>query len=77
MQAQRCQVPAVVLFAGASTEAGKDAALNAVPGDVTDLSEKMSALYKDELLRSRLLDHISRVPSWDDAAGQLGQAITA
>ncbi|WP_346316704.1 glycosyltransferase [Chitinophaga sp. YIM B06452] len=77
LQAQRCQVPAVVIYAGASTEAGKDAALNAVPGDVTDLSEKMSALYKDELLRSRLLDHISRVPSWDDAAGELGRIITA
>ncbi|RPD40434.1 glycosyltransferase [Chitinophaga barathri] len=77
LQAQRCQVPGIVIFAGASTEAGGDAALNAVPGDVTDLSEKMSALYKDELLRSRLLDHIGRIPSWDDAAGQLGQIITA
>lgn len=77
LQAQRCQVPAVVLFAGASPEAGKDAALNAVPGDITDLSEKMSALYKDELLRSRLLDHMRRVPSWDEAAGQLGQVVTA
>lgn len=77
LQAKRCQVPSVVVFAGASTEAGGDAALNAVPGDITDLSEKMSALYKDELLRGRLLDHIGRVPDWDEAADRLGQVITA
>ncbi len=75
--AQRCEVPGVVLYAGASPEAGKDAALNAVPGDVTDLSEKMSALYKDEMLRSRLLAHVTKVGSWDDAAGTLGQMITS
>lgn len=74
---QKCQVPAVALYAGASPEAGRDAALNAVAEDVTDLSEKMSALYKDEMLRSRLLNHIGRVPSWDDAAETLGQIVTS
>ncbi len=74
---QKCQVPAVALYAGASPEAGGDAALNSVPDDVTDLSEKMSALYKDEMLRSRLLNHIGRVPSWDDAAETLGQMVTS
>lgn len=74
---QKCKVPAVALYAGASPEAGQDAALNSVPDDVTDLSEKMSALYKDEMLRSRLLNHIGHVPSWDDAAETLGQIVTA
>src|SRR5690606_26726896 len=32
--ALRCQVPAVVIYAGAATEAGGDAALNAVGGDI-------------------------------------------
>ncbi|WP_423736786.1 glycosyltransferase [Chitinophaga caseinilytica] len=74
---QKCQVPAVALYAGASPEAGRDAALNSMPDDVTDLSEKMSALYKDEMLRSRLLNHMARVPSWDDAAETLGQIVTS
>lgn len=74
---QKCQVPAVALYAGASPEAGQDAALNSVPDDVTDLSEKMSALYKDEMLRSRLLNHMGHVPSWDNAAETLGQIVTS
>lgn len=73
--ALRCDVPVVTLYAGAAPEAGGDAALNALPGDVTDLSEKMGALYKDELLRGRLLAHITRVPGWEDAACALGNTI--
>jgi glycosyltransferase involved in cell wall biosynthesis len=73
--ALRCQVPAIALYAGASAEAGGDAALNAVPDDITDLSEKMGALYKDEMLRSRLLSHITRTESWDDAALELGRVL--
>lgn len=75
--ALRCEVPAVVIHAGASPEAGGDAALNAVAGDITDLSEKMGALYKDELLRSRLMAHIPRISSWDEAAVMLGRTITS
>ncbi|SIO48701.1 glycosyltransferase [Chitinophaga niabensis] len=74
--ALRCQVPAVALYAGASPEAGGDAALNAVPDDITDLSEKLGALYKDEMLRSKLLAHITRAESWDEGALQLGRIIT-
>lgn len=75
--ALRCQVPAVALYAGASPEAGGDASLNAVPDDITDLSEKLGALYKDEMLRSKLLAHIVRTESWDEAAVQLGKVITS
>lgn len=74
--ALRCDVPVVALYAGAAPEAGGDAALNAVPEDITDLSEKMGALYKDELLRGRLLAHITRVPGWEAAARALGNTIT-
>jgi alpha-1,3-rhamnosyl/mannosyltransferase len=73
--ALRCDVPAVALYAGAAPEAGGDATLNALPDDVTDLSEKMGALYKDELLRGRLLAHITPVPGWEDAARALGSTI--
>lgn len=73
--AQRCDVPVVALYAGAAPEAGGDAALNALPADITDLSEKMGALYKDELLRGRLLAHITRVPGWEEAAKALGGSI--
>lgn len=75
--ALRCQVPAVTLYAGASPEAGGDASLNAVPDDITDLSEKLGALYKDEMLRSKLLSHITRTESWDEGALQLGRIITS
>lgn len=75
--ALRSDVPVVALYAGATPEAGGDSALNALPDDITDLSEKMSALYKDELLRGRLLAHITRVPDWDDAARALGNSITS
>lgn len=73
--ALRSQVPAVVINAGAAPEAGGDASLKAVAGDITDLSEKMGALYKDELLRSRLLAHTQQIPSWDVAARDLGNII--
>ncbi|AWO01225.1 hypothetical protein DLD77_05735 [Chitinophaga alhagiae] len=73
--ALRCDVPVVTLYAGAAPEAGGDAALNALPNDISDLSEKMGALYKDELLRGRLLAHITRVPDWEQAARTLGNTI--
>lgn len=73
--ALKSQVPGVVLYAGANTEAGGDAMLNAVPDDVSDLAEKMSALYKDEQLRSRLIAHIQPVNNWNDAATVLGRLV--
>ncbi|MGX5819966.1 glycosyltransferase [Chitinophaga lutea] len=76
-EALRCEVPAVALYAGATPEAGGDAALHALPEDVGDLAEKMGALYKDELLRSRLLTHAGHVPGWEDAARALGETVTA
>ena len=53
--ALRCQVPVIALDSAAAREAGGDAVLYADPASLDDLSEKMSLLYKDEQLRSRLL----------------------
>ncbi|RFS23991.1 glycosyltransferase family 1 protein [Chitinophaga silvatica] len=71
LAAQRCKVPVIALDSPAAREAGGEAVLYVDPSSQEDLSEKMSLLYKDEMLRSRLLDKegtIQPYTSWEKAA---------
>ncbi|NSL89733.1 glycosyltransferase family 4 protein [Chitinophaga sp. Mgbs1] len=78
--AQRCKVPVIALEGVAAREAGGDTALYTDPANVDDLAEKMSLLYKDEQLRSRLLAMDSPVKtrdSWEQAAERLWSVLVS
>lgn len=53
--ALRCEVPVVAMESVAAREAGGEAVLYTNPDDLSDLAEKMSLVYKDEQLRSQLI----------------------
>jgi glycosyltransferase involved in cell wall biosynthesis len=66
LAAQAAQVPVVALSGGTGEDAGGEAALYAEVDNIDDLAEKMGALYKDEMLRNRLL---AKIPAADPNAG--------
>ncbi|WP_295127261.1 glycosyltransferase [uncultured Chitinophaga sp.] len=79
LAAQRAEVPVVAFDTDVAREAGGDAALYAEADDITGLAEQMGALYKDEMLRNRLLANIPPLPenaSWDGFAASVWQVIT-
>jgi len=54
--------------------AGAEGVLYTDPDSLDDLAEKMSVLYKDEVLRSRMLERGRQVTlpgSWTAAASQI------
>lgn len=55
IEAYKCGVPAVVSNTSSMPEVAGDAALIADPNDYRDIAEKMTLLYKDETLRSKLV----------------------
>ncbi|QJB34155.1 glycosyltransferase [Chitinophaga oryzae] len=72
--ARQCQVPVIALESVAAREAGGETVLYTDPANIDDLSEKMSLLYKDEQLRSRLLAMEPPVrpgSSWEAAGAAL------
>ncbi|MBC9933754.1 glycosyltransferase family 4 protein [Chitinophaga qingshengii] len=76
--AQQCKVPVIAMESLAAREAGGETVLYTDPASVDDLADKMSLLYKDEQLRSRLLAMEPPVRpgnSWDAAAAALGNAL--
>jgi alpha-1,3-rhamnosyl/mannosyltransferase len=78
--AHRCEVPVIALDSAAAREAGGDTVLYVDPASLDDLSEKMSLLYKDEQLRTRLLAKVPPIKpfsSWEHAAEQLWAHLTA
>jgi glycosyltransferase involved in cell wall biosynthesis len=54
--AMQSDVPVIALESAAAREAGGEAALYVDPENLEDLADKMCLLYKDEQLRSRLLE---------------------
>jgi glycosyltransferase involved in cell wall biosynthesis len=74
----QCQVPVIAIDGPAAREAGKDALLYVNPGNLGDLAEKLSQLYKDEMLRSSLLQQMAELPlpgTWDESAAALAAVI--
>jgi glycosyltransferase involved in cell wall biosynthesis len=78
LEAMRCHVPVITSSNSAMQEIAKDAALYVNPGDHKDIAEKMMLLYKDENLRSQLIQKGEKICdqySWDKSAGLLWQCI--
>lgn len=55
LEALQCNVPAVVSNTSSMPEVAGDAALLVDPTNVDDIAEKMGMIYKDERLRSKLI----------------------
>ncbi|HRO41211.1 MAG TPA: glycosyltransferase family 1 protein [Flavipsychrobacter sp.] len=74
VEALQCNVPAIVSNTSSMPEVGGDASLLVDPQDPEDIASKMEQLYKDEMLRERL---IAAAPgqvekfSWDKTAARL------
>ena len=56
LQALRCQVPIVAADTSAAREIAGDAALYANPADPENMADQMMVLYKDESLRTTLIE---------------------
>jgi len=55
LESLQCNVPAIVSNTSSMPEVGGDAALLVNPKDVEDIAAKMEMMYKDELLRKKLI----------------------
>lgn len=78
LEAMNCNVPVITSANSAMQEIAGEAALYADPGDYQDIAAKMLLLYKDEELRSRLIENgkiRSGQYSWDKSAELLWQCI--
>jgi glycosyltransferase involved in cell wall biosynthesis len=74
LEALQCNVPALVSNTSSMPEVGGDASLLVNPFEVEDIAAKMEIIYKDEVLRSKL---IAAAPAqvakfgWEKAAAVL------
>lgn len=74
LEALKCGVPAIVSNTSSMPEVGGDAALLVDPTDYQNVAEKMALIYKDEMLRKKL---IAAAPAqaakfdWDASAARL------
>ena len=78
LEAMKCNVPVITSESSAMQEIAKDAALYANPADHNDIAEKMVLLYKDESLKSQLVQRgvmVGQQYSWDRSAKLLWQVI--
>jgi glycosyltransferase involved in cell wall biosynthesis len=74
LEALKCGVPAVVSNTSSMPEVAGDAALLVDPTDVDDIAAKMGQIYKDEMLRNKLIAAAgpqSDKFDWDRSAEQL------
>ena len=77
-QALACGAPVFCSNAASLPEVGGDAYLYIDPERVDDMAEKMLLIYKDEAVRSRLIENgKKRLPqfSWDAAAEKMWSCI--
>lgn len=78
LEALQCHVPAIVSDSSAMPEIGGDAYLYCNPERFEDIAAKMMLLYKDENLRTRLIEKgKERVQlfSWDETAKKMWHCI--
>lgn len=71
IEAYKCGVPAIVSNTSSMPEVAGDAALIVDPNDYHDIAEKMSQLYKDEVLREKLSQNAlmqTQKFTWEKAA---------
>jgi glycosyltransferase involved in cell wall biosynthesis len=78
LEALQCAVPAIVSNNSAMPEVGGDAYLYIDPENPDDIAEKLMLIYKDEALRSRLIENGKRrvqLFSWDESAKKMWSCI--
>jgi glycosyltransferase involved in cell wall biosynthesis len=78
LESLKCGVPAVVSNTSSMPEVAGDAALLVDPSDVSDIAEKMGMIYKDEILRNRLVAAAfvqAAKFDWDTSAAQLWESM--
>ena len=78
LDAMQCHVPVIVSSVSAMQEIAGDAALFADPENIPDLAAQMMTIYKDEALRSKLIEKGKLIPAkykWDTSAELLWQSI--
>jgi glycosyltransferase involved in cell wall biosynthesis len=74
LESLKCGVPAVVSNTSSMPEVAGDAALLVDPTDVSDIADKMGLIYKDEVLRNKLVLAAKEQAAkfdWDTSANQL------
>lgn len=78
LESLQCEVPAIVSNTSSMPEVGGNAALLVDPLDPEDIAAKMEQLYKDELLRNRLIaaakTQVQKF-SWDLTAERLWKSM--
>jgi glycosyltransferase involved in cell wall biosynthesis len=78
LEAMQCKVPVLTSANSSMEEICADAALYFNPNDHADIAEKMMMIYKDETLRSRLIEKgggIAPKYSWQRTADLLWESI--
>ena len=74
LEALQCHVPAIVSNTSSMPEVAGDAALLVDPNDYMDIADKMQLLYKDEVLRAKLIaaakEQVKKF-DWDKSAREL------
>jgi len=78
LEAMRCDVPVITSSNSAMQELAQEAALYADPTNYNAIAEKMLLLYKDESLRSKLIQKgrlIEKQYNWDKSAALLWDCI--
>jgi glycosyltransferase involved in cell wall biosynthesis len=78
LEAMRAEIPVITSSASAMQEVAGDAALTVNPQDYNELADKMILLYKDENLRSSLIQKgkmREQQFSWDQSAAHLWDCI--
>jgi glycosyltransferase involved in cell wall biosynthesis len=78
LDAMLCHVPVIISSGSAMQELAGDAALFADPESIPDLAAQMMTVYKDEALRSKLIEKgklIAAKYSWNTSAELLWQSI--
>jgi len=78
LEALQCGVPALVSNNSAMPEVGGDAYLYIDPENPDDIAEKLMLIYKDEALRSRLIENGEKrlqLFSWDESAKKMWSCI--
>lgn len=74
LEALQCNVPGVVSNTSAMPEVAGEAALLVDPTDVQDIADKMQLIYKDEMLRAKLIaaaKEQAKKFSWEKSAENL------
>ena len=74
LEALQCQVPAVISNTSSMPEVGGDAALQCDPNDVEDIANQMNLIFKDEMLRTKLMRQCAPQAAkfnWDESAAKV------